>query len=390
MRSTRKSSAPTRILFVHSASQIRGGNRVLLGLIDGLDRSRFVPMSVIPEPGPLTDELRRRDVPHAVLDLRPKATTRIEMARLLLRLRWLCSTNRVDVIHANDPFSYRMASLGVVASATTRMCTVHHPGQTRESLAWAFRRPPRLVLTPSHFMRRQLEDRLDGRLQGRLQVVWNQVDTEWFRPAESVPDLKRRLGLDPDGFELAIVAALTPHKGHRCFLHMARLVLEEQPRTTFHIIGAAGPDDLEYADSLRQLAADLGVAGRVRFWGFATDEMARDLLRASDLFVLPTLEEGFGLAPAEAQACGVPVLTSAIPPLDEVVDHGRTGFLLDPDDPASFAGHASTLLASADARRRMGAEGRRWVVERFGRRSYLDRMESIYDGLAGVSGRASD
>jgi glycosyltransferase involved in cell wall biosynthesis len=362
---------------------------VLLGLFDGLDRCRFRPMSVIPEPGPLSDELRRRDVPHAVLDLRPRATTRIEMASQLLRLRWLCYANRIDVIHANDPFSYRMASLGVVVSATTRMCTVHHPGQTQESLAWAFRRPPRLVLTPSHFMRRQLEDRLDGRLKGRLQVVWNQVDTEWFRPAESVPDLKRRLGLDPDGFDLAIVAALTPHKGHRCFLRMARLVLEEQPRTTFHIIGTAGPDDLEYADSLRQLAADLGVAGRVRFWGFATDQMARDLLRASDLFVLPTLEEGFGLAPAEAQACEVPVLTSAIPPLDEVVDHGRTGFLLDPDDPKAFARQAVALLGSAEARREMGRAGRRWVVERFGRRAYLGRMESIYAGLEGTASSPS-
>jgi L-malate glycosyltransferase len=359
---------------------------VLLGLLEGLDRSRFLPLSVIPEPGPLAGELARRDVPHIILDLRPVPSTRIDEIVRLLRLRWFCAAHRVDVIHANDPISYRMASLGVAASSIAPMCTVHHPGQTRESLAWAFRRPPRVVLTVSHFMKRQLEGRLDSPVWDRLEVVWNQVDTDWYRPADDVSAVKQRLGLDPTGLDVTILAALTPHKGHRCFFRMAHRVLERHPTATFHVVGTAGPDDLAYADALRALVAELGIAERVRFWGFASDEMARDLLQASDLFVLPTHEEGFGLSPAEAQACRVPVLTSAIPPLDEVVADGRTGFLLDPQDHESFAAHAARLLSSPELRSEMGREGRRRVVDRFGRRSYLDRMESIYGRLDGRAG----
>ena len=376
----------TRILFVHSASQLRGGNRVLLGLFEGMDRSRFRPLSVIPEPGPLEDELGRRDVPYVILNLRPRPATRIGEVSRLLRLRWFCLSHRIDVIHANDPISYRMASLGVAASAVAPMCTVHHPGQTRESLAWAFRRPPRLVLTVSQFMKRQLEDRLERPVRDRLEVVWNQVNTDWYHPADDAAAVKRRLGLDPDGLDVTILAALTPHKGHRCFFRMAHRVLERHPTATFHVVGTAGPDDLGYADALRTLVADLGIAERVRFWGFVSDETSRELLQATDLFVLPTHEEGFGLSLAEAQACQAPVLTSAIPPLDEVVNDGRTGFLLDPEDHESFAAHATRLLSSPGIRSEMGREGRRWVVGRFGRRAYLDRMESIYGQLGGRAG----
>jgi glycosyltransferase involved in cell wall biosynthesis len=377
----RHNTRPIPILYLHSAPHIGGGNKVLLSLFEGLDRRRFRPLSVIPELGPLVNELRRLVVPYAVLDLRPRASSYLSMTKTMMRLQSLCLLRRIKLIHANDPLTYRMASLGTALSRVTRICTIHHPGQTRESLTWAFRRPPSLVLTPSHFMKSQLEDRLNAPINEHLEVVWNYIDTEWFRPADDIRALRQRLGLDPDGFNLTILAALTPHKGHRCFLHMARLVLNSQPRSTFHIVGKAGPDGVEYAESLRHLAADLGIAERVRFWGFVEDELARDLLQASDLFVLPTKEEGFGLSVAEAEACQVPVLTSAIPPLDEVVADGRTGYLLDPEDERQFAERAIELLTSPENRQRMGIEARRWVVDRFGQRSYFNRIESLYQGL---------
>jgi L-malate glycosyltransferase len=371
---------PFRILFLHSASKIGGGNKVLLGLLEGLDRSRFQPLSLIPEPGPLEQELRSRDTPYVVVDYRPGSWTHFSMAKAFLRIRYLCLRHRINLIHANDPATYRAASLAA-PPGIPRMCTVHHPGQTRESLEWAFRRHPSLVTTPSHFMRQQVKDCVDAPINRRIEVVWNSIDTDWFRPTDDTPALKRRLGLDPGGFDLTIVAAVSPHKGHRCFLRAARLVLNSHPRTSFHIIGGAGPRHAEYVASLRQLAAELGIEQRIRFWGFIEDKLARDLLQASDLFLLPTREEGFGLSIAEAQACQVPVLTSAMQPIDEVVDDGRTGYLLDPEDHVSFAQKAIELLDSADARLKMGLAGRTWVIERFGRRSYIERVESLYTRL---------
>ena len=343
------------ILYVHSGPSIRGGNKVLLDLIDGLDRSTFCPISLIPGAGPLEQELNKRRISYVILDPRPAGLTKL--AKTLVRLRSHCVRQNADIIHANDPFSYRWISRLHICSSIKCICTVHHPGATPVSLNWAFRRPPRLVLTPSYFMKRQLEGCLDASLRERVQVLWNHIDTEWFRPADDVPDLKRRLRLDPDGANLTILAALTPHKGHVCFLRAARLILNSLPRVMFHIVGGAAKDHPAYVEFLRELAIDLGVADRVKFWGFVHDELARDLLQASDLFVLPTREEGFGLSIAEAQACQVPVLTSAIPPLDEVVAHGRTGYLLDPDNHSQFSEHVIRLLDSPRLVRGWDARG---------------------------------
>jgi glycosyltransferase involved in cell wall biosynthesis len=181
---------------------------------------------------------------------------------------------------------------------------------------------------------------------------------------------------------VSILAALAPHKGHICFLRMARQVLDALPRTTFHIVGSSTSGDKEHAAELRRLAAELGIAERVRFWGFVPDEAARNILCASDLFVLPTREEGFGLSVAEAQACQVPVLASAIQPLDEVVDDGRSGYLIPPDDWGQFARRAVELLQAENVRREMGASGRRWVHNRFGRQAYVGRMMDLYEEVA--------
>ena len=260
-----------------------------------------------------------------------------------------------------------------------RVCHIHHPSLDAASVAWSFKRPPRLVLTPTDFMRRQVIGCLADPRAVRVETAWNPIDADWFRPAEHRADLRKTLGLPPSEHHVNITAALTPHKGHECFLRMAREVLHRLPHTTFHIVGSAQSGDALHAERLRTLSAELGISDRVTFWGFLPDGMVRDLMRASDLFVLPTREEGFGLSVAESQACEVPVLTSAIEPLNEVVDAGTTGYLIEPNDFGAFAARAIELLEGQEKRVAMGRAGRRWVVSRFGKQACAASVEVFYD-----------
>ena len=358
---------------------IGGGNKVLLSLFESLDRSRFRPVSVVPGVGPLERYLDDLDVPHFIADLRPSQRGKAATVGHAARLAFQCRRRGIQLVHANDPVTYRITSMAAAFCGLGRVCHIHHPSLDRTSLAWSFKRQPHLVLTPSNFMRRQVCGCLDERSVIRVEAAWNPIDADWFRPAENVARLRCELGLNPSEHHVNITAALTPHKGHVCFLRMARQVLDHIPGTTFHIVGSVQSGEAGYAEQLHGLASDLGIANRVTFWGFLSDPMARDLLRASDVFVLPTREEGFGLSVAEAQACEVPVLTSAIEPLDEVVDAGNTGFLIDPDDFATFAARTIVLLENADERTAMGRTGRRWVVSRFGKRAWATNIEVFYD-----------
>jgi len=378
----RQRTKPMPVLYTHSSSLIGGGNKVLLSLFEGLDRSRFEPISVIPEPGPLEAELRRLEIPSLCVDLRPQQRTNLSLAQAILHLSGQCFKYRIRMLHANDPVSYRYASIASRFCTGTNVCHVHHPGDTREGLAWAFRSPPNLILTPSLFMKREVLACLLNRSQSRVETVWNEVDTDWFAPAVDPIDLRLRLGLDPIGKHICVIAALTPHKGHVHFLQIAKRILSRVSRTTFHIIGSAATGSERHGQFLAELARDMQISERVRFWGFVPDSLARDILCASDLFILPTEEEGFGLSVAEAQSCQVPVLTSSIPPMDEVVDNGRTGYLIDPQDYDKFADQAVRLLECDEVRKEMGIAGRRWVCKHFSHPTHAMRVMSLYEEIS--------
>jgi len=97
----------------------------------------------------------------------------------------------------------------------------------------------------------------------------------------------------------------------------------------------------------------LGMGGKVRFLGWV--EGLAPVLARWDVFVLPLLEEGAGLAALEAMAAGLPVIATAVGGIPEIVEDGRTGWLVPPGDPGALGERIHSLLRKPDTRRAMGA-----------------------------------
>lgn len=367
------------IFYVHSNSEVGGGNKVLLRLMDRIDRAKFCPIAFIPDEGPLRQELGAIGTPCYVVDSRLQQISHGRAALSVLKMLAARIRRRPRILHSNE-MPYRLTSVACVGMR--RVCHVHHPGFDRNTLRWLFRIPPHMIVTPSDFIREEVVRCLDELgLKIPVEVVWNPIDTDWFRPPASKQVLKSRLGLSQETQHVSILGTLAPHKGHVCFLKMAKLVSESRPLTDFHIIGGGRERDEDYIASLKLLVEDLGLADRVRFWGLVDDSRARDVLAASDLFVLPSREEGFGLVLAEAQACEVPVLTTRMRPLDEVVEDTRTGYLVTQDDDQQFARIAIELLGDEGKRQEMGIAGRISVERRFGTPQFVERMTEIYSSV---------
>jgi N-acetyl-alpha-D-glucosaminyl L-malate synthase BshA len=128
-------------------------------------------------------------------------------------------------------------------------------------------------------------------------------------------------------------------------------------------------------------AREAGVADRVHFLGEVED--VERVYAASDLFLLPSEHESFGLAALEALASGVPVIATDSGGLPEVVQNGRTGFLVEVGDVAAAAERATALLRDDAARRRMGAAARADVVARFAAEAVVDRYLALYERVVG-------
>jgi N-acetyl-alpha-D-glucosaminyl L-malate synthase BshA len=128
-----------------------------------------------------------------------------------------------------------------------------------------------------------------------------------------------------------------------------------------------------------QLARDLGIERDVLFLG--NQEVMDELLPLADVFLLPSRSESFGLVALEAMSAEVPVVASNVGGLPEVVDHGVTGFLHEPDHTQGFVASVLKLVSSESQRRTMGRRARRVAIERFSVDEMVGRYIKVYDSL---------
>lgn len=128
-----------------------------------------------------------------------------------------------------------------------------------------------------------------------------------------------------------------------------------------------------------QLARELGVRRDVLFLG--NQDLMEEMLALADVFLLPSSSESFGLVALEAMCAEVPVVTSNAGGLPEVVEHGFTGFLHDPQHVAGHTASVLKLLQNDTLRRTMGRRGRRVAMERFGAEEQIERYVQVYESL---------
>jgi glycosyltransferase involved in cell wall biosynthesis len=194
-------------------------------------------------------------------------------------------------------------------------------------------------------------DRLCARFgldRARARVIHNGVDVARFRPAAGPR------GSGPPTF--VTVAYLIPDKGIDVLLRAFARARVGGARLRIVGDGPVMPD-------LQVLARELGLGGRVLFVGLRND--VPDQLRQADVFVHPTFRDGLPNAPAEAMACGLPVIASRAGGVPELVEDGASGLLVPPGDVDALAAAIERLAGDGALRAALGESARERVVDRF-------------------------
>lgn len=186
-------------------------------------------------------------------------------------------------------------------------------------------------------------------------VVFNGVDREYFDPSRYDRNRCRKaLGLKPDDFVIGAVARLAPQKNLGHLLEAAQLLIQEaQPHWPRIRVIIAGPDGGSKKE-LRAKAASLGIKRHVRFIGSRSD--VPEVLRALDVFAMPSFHEGTPFALLEAMAMGLPIVASQVGSIPEIVD--GNGYLVCVLEPAETFYALRDLIANPGLRTRMGRRGR--------------------------------
>ena len=210
----------------------------------------------------------------------------------------------------------------------------------------------------------------------KIVAIPNSVDCEALCPTLARPEAKARLGIPAGHRTAGILAALRPDKAHDIFLQAAALVVAADPATHFLVIGD-GPQRAV----LEALAARLGLVGHVTFLGFRRD--LAEVLPALDLAVLSSnpQQETLSVAALEAMAAGIPVVSTRVGFMDEIVLDGITGRLIPPGNPPALAAALLELLGDETKRREMGRAAGRLVRERHDLGGMVRRFEALFDEL---------
>ena len=186
------------------------------------------------------------------------------------------------------------------------------------------------------------------------------VRTDYFVPGDGGA-IRSRLGIGSSPL-LLTVARLMRRKGHDRVIEAMPCILKSYPDARYVIAGTGSE-----ATRLQRLANELGVGHAVIFLGRVPDDEILALYQAADVFVHPNRElpsgdvEGFGIVFLEANACGVPVIGGNSGGTPDAIQHGVTGYLVDPNDVDEIADRILTLLGDPALRTRMGQAGREWA-----------------------------
>ena len=241
--------------------------------------------------------------------------------------------------------------------------------------------PVTKVIAISEFVKRQLL--AAGVPEGKIVVRYLGVDTERFVPnRQAREEWADRFSIRSDEVILSTVSYLRPFKNPQVLVEACKELRERRIPVRLLVAG-----DGEMLPDLKALAKRVGVEDRVHWLGNVSDP--RTLLQATDIFVLASVGEAFGLVLAEAMACGVPVVGSRSGSLSEVVEEEYTGLLARPRDAVAFADAIERLSRDAPRRRQMAVRAVDRVRAHFTIGLAVDRTIDIYESLWTTSGFGS-
>ncbi|HZC47299.1 MAG TPA: glycosyltransferase [Candidatus Acidoferrum sp.] len=290
-----------------------------------------------------------------------------------VRLRAILKRERFDVVHFHTSRAHSMAPFarGFASTLIVTRRMDYRPNRVFAPLL--FNRAVDGVIAISDGVADSLA--AAGVDRRRVKVVHSGVDCDRFRPpiAEERAQARIALGVSDNEIVVSAVGALEQRKGHRYLIEaIAQLARHAPPIKVKCFIAGHG----SIREDLEREIARLGCAPNVKLLGRIDD--THHLLWASDIFAMPSLKEGLGVAALEAMASAIPVVASDVGGLHEVVEDDRTGIVVPPAHPEKIEAAIHRLAESEELRLQMGTAARARAVEKYSMEKMAARTLALY------------
>lgn len=371
-----KSTDKIRILHLTTDCRISGAEKLLLGVADKYDSSRFhLEFCTLTKEGELHREIEKRELNALSLSIsRPR-----QFITGFFRLVKLLKSRKVDLLHTH------LFHASVIGQVAARLAGTPRTVMTRHYLNYIdlFRGPidkmlDNLSLRLSHKIIAVSENVRQTLVKhnlvnpNKIIVVHNGIDTSEIKemPNEIIQKNRQELGL-AGYFVIGQIGNLHPCKGHRYLLQAIAKLNAEGSKIKLLIVGE-GPLKKELVDLSKQLA----VEENVLFLSYRKD--VYDLMALMDVIVQPSIDEGFGISVIEAMAMQKPVVGTTVGGIPEIIEHNLNGILVPPADSESLQKAIAGLIEDAQLRKRLGEMGKKTVEQKFTIAAMAKKYEQLY------------
>lgn len=295
-------------------------------------------------------------------------------ASLISKIRRLHRSQRIDLIHAHAALPCGHAAMLLSRELKIPfVVTVHgldaffenqvrgYAGQCCRRVAQCVYRSAARVICISDKVANNVVDGSAARVNAR--VIYNSVDAGIFSPAST----------DNPANTILSVGNLISIKGHDLLLRALAAILPQFPHLSCEIVGD-GPERYR----LTKLAGDCNLGGNVRFLGRQSRKHIADAMRRCTVFALPSRYEGLGCVYLEAMSTARPVIACRGQGIDEIVQHGSNGWLIDPINLQELIAALSTLLQNLPLRQQIGEAARRTVLQSHTSAHQATQLVAVY------------
>ncbi|CAH0991218.1 N-acetyl-alpha-D-glucosaminyl L-malate synthase [Sinobacterium norvegicum] len=271
---------------------------------------------------------------------------------------------RLDVVHAHYSIPHSLCTYLAGEISTVKFATVTTIHGTDVTVVGQDKplyplnqfsiNKSNMVTTVSAFQRQYVYENFE--VEKPIEVIHNFIDLDDFSPAKAAPSVRRTMASDDEKIVMH-VSNFRPIKNSEAVITAFHLLLK-RVKARLVLLGS-GPD-IEVMQSRCRL---LGIEQQVTFMGDVCH--VEDYLPNADCVIQPSYRESFSMVLLEAMACEVPTVSSNIDGIPEVVQHGVTGFIAEPDDVVAMADYMADILLHSEKQQTMGRAGRLSAAKRF-------------------------
>lgn len=364
-----------KILFIHQNLIVGGAEELRLTLLKHINRDKFdITVCNIENNGVIGEEIEK--LGFSVINLNRRCV--FWDIRIILDLYKLIKKKHYDIVQTSLFYANLHGRIAAYLAKTPVIISEEH-----SIYEWKARHPifiladkilskiTNRIIACSNSVK-EFTIKQEKIPADKFITIHNCIDINKFSIAATKEQLREHYGFSKDEKIVIIVGSLREQKGHKYLLEAFARVKEAIPESKLLIIGS-GPEEYR----LRNLSKKFNITNSVVFMGIRRD--IPQLLKMSDLFVLPSLREGFGIVLLEAMVSGLAIVATAVDGILEVVVEGETGILVPPSDAKALADSIVTILSDEIKRIEFGVNAKKRVKSDFTPEKYIEKLTQLYE-----------